>query len=176
MTERTGYYGRGSVFARHDGVDRDGRLSIPCIKRSVRAAARLEGFSAPFEVNVLITNDEGIRKINRAYRGVDAPTDVLSFPMHIFIPGGPGETERGEDQYHRAVDPNTGVVLLGDIVMSAEQVIRQSGRYGNSRERETAYLTVHSVLHLLGYDHTDEAVNKKIMRAREKEIMRYLET
>lgn len=181
------------VYARHSGVSRGDRLSIPLIKRCIRAAARCEGVDVPFEVSVLVTNDEGIRALNSEFRNTDSPTDVLSFPMHDIVPaevqepagvtrskresGNAGLPGKGGEagSFSALADPNTGVLQLGDIVMSAERVIEQAGRFGHSTQYETAYLTVHSVLHLLGYDHIDEAEQKKRMRTREKEIMSRIE-
>ena len=158
----TGY----RIYARHSGVSISDRLSIPLIKRAVREALRLEGVDKPCEVSVLITNDQGIRGINREFRGIDEPTDVLSFPMIDFSP--PGWTDPGPG----AEDPDTGLIPLGEIVLSADRVIKQAHEHRQTRERETTYLTVHSVLHLLGYDHTDEAEGKRKMREREKLIMK----
>ena len=152
------------IFARHNKVDAEKRLSIANIKNCVRASLQSESVDVPCEVSVLITNDAGIRKINREYRNIDAPTDVLSFPMYELVPG--------NFQAPEAVnDTESGVLLLGDIVISAERVHEQAKTFGHSIERETAYLTVHSVLHLLGYDHTDEAEDKRSMRAREEAIL-----
>jgi len=137
---------RHRIYARHSGVAAGSRLSIPLIKSCIRETLRLEGVDMPREVSVLITDDDGIREINLAFRGMDKPTDVLSFPMDE-----PG--------------------ILGDIVISAERVDSQAREYGQSRERETAYLVIHSVLHLLGYDHIDEAAEKRKMRRREEEIL-----
>jgi probable rRNA maturation factor len=138
------------------------RLSIPLIKRCIRETLRLEGVDMPCEVSVLITDDAGIRGINREFREIDKPTDVLSFPAQELVPGefAPGET-----------DLNTGLMPLGDIILSAQRVDAQAQEYGQSRERETAYLVIHSVLHLLGYDHVDEAAEKRRMRKREEEIL-----
>ena len=156
------------IYARHSGVAAGDRLSIPLIKRCVREALRIEGVDLSCEVSVLITCDEGIREINREFRGIDKPTDVLSFPMQTFSP--PGWDKYGID----LTDQDTGAVMLGDIILSAQHVIRQAHEQTHSREQETAYLTVHSVLHLLGYDHTDEAEGKRQMREREKAIMKQL--
>jgi len=142
------------------------RLSIPLIKHCIRTVLLLEGVDIPCEVSVLITHDRGIRTINRDFRGIDEPTDVLSFPMQSFSP--PGWDNHGAG----LVDPESGLLPLGEIVLSAERLDEQSLGFGHSRAQETAYLTVHSVLHLLGYDHTDEAENKRLMREREKKIMR----
>ena len=153
------------VYARHSGVKKDDMLSVGLIKRVVRETLRLEGVDKPCEVSVLITNERKIRGINREFRGQDAPTDVLSFPMLELSK--PGWSDPGEG----AVDPGTCLIPLGEIVLSAERVVIQAREYMQTRERETAYLTVHSVLHLLGYDHVDEASGKRRMREREKLIM-----
>ena len=123
----------------------------------------------PCEVSVLITDDKSIQAINREFRGVDAPTDVLSFPMVVFPTPGWAAPDA------QAIVTETGLLSLGDIVLSARRVAQQAREYAQSRERETAYLTVHSVLHLLGYDHVDEAEGKRDMREREEEIMREIE-
>ena len=115
---------------------------------------------------MLITDDRGIREVNRGYRGIDKPTDVLSFPMQEISSPGAFEFDPG------ALDPETGILPLGDIILSAERVYEQAREYGHTLARETAYLTVHSVLHLLGYDHIDEAEGRKKMRAREDAIMK----
>jgi probable rRNA maturation factor len=153
------------IYARHSGVRIEDRLSIPLIKRCVSAALCFEGVDLPCEVSVLITGDRGIREINREYRGVDKPTDVLSFPMQAFSP--PGWAAPSPD----ATCPETGLIPLGEIILSAERVGSQACEYGQTRERETAYLAIHSVLHLLGYDHVDEAEEKKKMRNCEDAIM-----
>ena len=133
------------------------------LDRVIPAALEAEGVEAPCEVNVLLTDDEGIREINRDMREVDAPTDVLSFPMFDLTPG---------DKPDQAdADPATGLVPLGDICISLERTRAQAEEYGHSEARETAYLAVHSILHLLGYDHLDEGVMKAQMRAREEEIL-----
>ena len=128
------------------------------VKRSIRAALECEEFGYdPVLVSVTFTDNAGIREKNREFRGIDAPTDVLSFPMYDFRRGeGPGPGE---------------ICELGDIVLSLERAAEQAEDFGHSFERETAFLTVHSVLHLLGYDHVDEGPMKKQMSAREKLIM-----
>ncbi|MFA7636691.1 MAG: rRNA maturation RNase YbeY [Monoglobales bacterium] len=117
-----------------------------------------EDFNDDCEISVVITDNEGIREINRDYRNIDAPTDVLSFPQYEF------ESPAGFKE------KPTPPVMLGDIVISKERLILQAEEIGNSFEDELSYLTVHSVLHLLGYDHIEED-DKKIMRAREKLII-----
>ena len=138
--------------------------SAALIRRAVRTALRCEGVTVPCEVDVLLTDDEGIHAINLDMRGVDAPTDVLSFPAFSYVPGQP-PTEDAD------ADPMTGLTPLGDMAISMERVAAQAKEYGHSRSRELAYLAVHSVLHLLGYDHLDEGPQKRLMRSREEAIM-----
>ncbi len=142
------------------GVDEDLRSFL---RRVIRAALDAEGVDAPCEVNVLVTNDTGIRRVNLDMREVDAPTDVLSFPMFELVPG---DKPSEED-----ADPATGLVPLGDMCISLERVHAQAKEYGHSNRRELAYLAVHSVLHLLGYDHLDEGPMKAQMRGREEALM-----
>ena len=131
----------------------------------IPAALAAEGVDFPWEVDVLFTDDEGIRAINREQRGVDAPTDVLSFPMFQLEPGAPPTLDQVE------ADPGTGLVPLGDMVISLERAKAQGEEYGHGTQREMAYLAVHSALHLLGYDHLDEGPQKARMRAREEAIL-----
>ena len=138
--------------------------SAALIRRAIRTALQCEGVAVPCEVDVLLTDDAGIREINRDMRGVDAPTDVLSFPAFPYVPGQPPADDSD-------ADPMTGLTPLGDMAISLERVKVQAAEYGHSRSRELAYLTVHSVLHLLGYDHLDEGEQKRQMRAREEAIM-----
>lgn len=133
------------------------------IRRVIRTALAAEGVDFPCEVDVLLTNDSGIHAINREMRQVDRPTDVLSFPEFDLTPG---ELPGPED-----ADPGTGLVPLGDMVISMEHVAAQAREYGHSKRRELAYLAVHSALHLLGYDHLDEGPQKARMRAREEAIL-----
>ena len=142
------------------------------IRRVIRTALAMQGVDFPCEVDVLVTSDAGIHQINLDMRQVDRPTDVLSFPMFDLSPGfpefdlTPGELPGAED-----ADPGTGLVPLGDMVLSMERVQAQAKEYGHSNRRELAYLVVHSVLHLLGYDHLDEGPMKAPMREREESIM-----
>ena len=153
------------VTVRHYGVKPADRLSIPLIKRCVKTALNAEKVSRPCDVSILITDDSGICDINSQFRGICKPTDVLSFPMLDFET--PGWTDPGD----KAADLETGLIPLGEVILSAERVAEQARKYGNSGDRETAYLIIHSVLHLLGYDHTDEAEEKKLMREREEDIL-----
>ena len=137
------------------------------IRRVIRTALEAEGVTLPCEVDVLVTSDSGIHELNLAQRGVDAPTDVLSFPA---LELRPGEKPTAED-----ADPGTGLVPLGDMALSYERVAAQAKEYGHSNRRELAYLVTHSVLHLLGYDHLDEGEQKALMRAHEEAVMDKLE-
>ena len=112
------------------------------IRKVIRTALTAEGVDFPCEVDVLLTNDSGIHAINREMRQVDRPTDVLSFPEFDLTPG---QLPGAED-----ADPGTGLVPLGDMVISMERVAAQAREYGHSNRRELSYLVVHSVLHLLG--------------------------
>ena len=129
------------------------------MKNAVATVLECENKLFDCEISVVITNNEGIREINRDYRNIDSPTDVLSFPQYEF-----------ESPSVFLSEPSQPI-MLGDIVISKERIIVQAEEIGHSFENELTYLTIHSVLHLLGYDHmTDE--DKKIMRAREKHIVR----
>lgn len=137
------------------------------VRRAAMAALAAEGVDTPCEIDVLLTDDAAIHTINREQRGVDRATDVLSFPMNELSPG----------QFDPDVcewDYENDRALLGDMVISMERCAAQAAEFGHSFEHEVSYLTVHSVLHLLGYDHVDEAAQKRQMRAREKEIMQRL--
>ena len=137
------------------------------IRRCIDATLHAEGVSVDCEVNVLVTNDRGIHAINKASRNIDKPTDVLSFPMFDLTPS------ELPDEYD--ADPATGLIPLGDMCLSMERVMAQAKEYGHSNRRELAYLVVHSVLHLLGYDHLDEGAEKAKMRGREEAIMTLLQ-
>ena len=136
------------------------------LKAVIPAALAAEGVALPCEINVLLTGDEGIRQINLEQRGVDRATDVLSFPMFDFSPGTP-PGDGAED----LLDPGSGLLPLGDMVLSVDRIRAQAAEYGHSERREACYLAVHSVLHLLGYDHLDEGAMKEQMRAREEAIL-----
>ena len=137
------------------------------LRKVIRAALAAEGVELPCEIDVSITDNAGIRLINADMRGEDAPTDVLSFPMFDLKPG--------DKPSERDADPATGLVPLGDMCISLERAKAQAKEYGHSARRELAYLAVHSVLHLLGYDHMDEGPMKAQMREREETILAELE-
>lgn len=123
------------------------------IREAVNETLLTEEFDRTCEVSVAVVNEEHIRSLNARFRQVDAVTDVLSFPD--------GST-----------DPDTGVVLLGDVVLCARRAKEQADNFGHPFERELAYLTCHSILHLLGYDHVDSEADEKIMRNKQTEVMR----
>ncbi len=141
----------------------------PLLTRVITAALAAEHVPIPCGVDVLLTTDEGIREINLEQRQIDAATDVLSFPMLELTPGTPPDGT-GEDE----LDPETGLCPLGDMVISVDRAKAQAEEFGHSVQREIAYLAVHSVLHLLGYDHLDEGPQKARMRAREEAILEEL--
>ena len=141
------------------------RLTVSTIiKKCIQAVLDAEGIRVPCEINILVTNDQGIHVINKTSRGIDRPTDVLSFPMFQLEPGNP---PRDWSAYR---DPDSGRVPLGDMCISMERAVAQAQEFGHSTRREIGYLTIHSMLHLLGYDHLDEGPMKKQMRIREETI------
>lgn len=134
------------------------------IRKCIDAALDAENITVPCEINVLITNDQGIQGINRVSRSIDKPTDVLSFPMFQLEAGNPPQDWFGY------IDPESGRCPLGDMAISLERATKQAEEFGHSVRREVGYLTIHSVLHLLGYDHLDEGPQKAQMRSREEAI------
>ena len=130
------------------------------IRRSVIAALDYEGYSNDCEVSVTLTDNEGIHALNKQYRSIDAPTDVLSFPLVEY-----------ENTEEPPVDEAT---MLGDIVISLERAEEQAEEFGHSFEREVSFLTVHSMLHLLGYDHVNSEEEEEEMRSRQRDIMKAL--
>ena len=141
------------------------RLPIAAnIKTCINAVLKQEGVPVKCEINVLVTDDKGIQTINRTSRNIDKPTDVLSFPMFELAPGElPGDWTPFQD-------PDTGLVPLGDMCISLERAVAQAQEFGHTTRRDVGYLTIHSMLHLLGYDHLDEGPQKRQMRAREEAI------
>ena len=129
------------------------------VRRCCNAVLKLEKFEGPAEISVTFTDNAGTRELNRQYRDKDIDTDVLSFPM-------------GENGVYD-VDMETGAKILGDVVISMEKARDQAERFGHSFQREVGYLTAHSVLHLLGYDHV-EKLEKVRMREKEELVMEQL--
>ncbi|MBE6830574.1 MULTISPECIES: rRNA maturation RNase YbeY [Eubacteriales] len=130
------------------------------VRRCCNAVLRMEKFGSPAEISVTFVNNEQIHELNRQYRGKDVPTDVLSFPM-------------GENGVYD-INHSTGAKILGDIVISMEKAVEQAERYGHSLEREVGYLSVHSMLHLLGYDHENGGIQRVHMREKEELVMTQL--
>lgn len=129
------------------------------LKKAVVTALEYENFGRDAELSLSFVTNEEIRELNSEYRGVDRPTDVLSFPMID------GDADEGD------IDMYSGAVVLGDIIISAEKAVEQAEAYGHSVERELAFLAVHSVLHLLGYDHERSPEEEKDMFERQEKIL-----
>ena len=148
------------------------QLGIPyeeIINEVVCASLDYEGCPYEAEVNVLLTDDEDIRQINKEYREIDRATDVLSFPMADY--DSPSDFDRLEDMASDYFNPETGELLLGDIVISVDKVKEQAEKYGQSETRELAFLVAHSMLHLCGYDHmVDE--ERLVMEKKQEEILK----
>lgn len=138
---------------RQDYIKVDELITQELVK-VIKTCLELEGLDLETEISVSFVNNEEIKILNRDFRGVDKETDVLSFPI--------------DDDFQ------IGIILLGDIIISTQKAIEQAGEYGHSVQRELAYLTAHSMLHLMGYDHLKDS-DKEIMRKKEKEIMKKLE-
>ena len=142
------------------------------IRKVVLGALDYEECPYEAEVSVLLTDNAGIHEINRVNRGIDAPTDVLSFPMAEYP--APGDFSRlEEDESYDCFHPETGELMLGDIVISLDKVKEQAEAYGHSRLRELAFLTAHSMLHLMGYDHMEEE-ERLVMEERQRGLMEML--
>ena len=134
------------------------------IRKCIEATLEAEKISVPCEINVMVTDDVGIHGVNLASRNIDKPTDVLSFPMFALEPGNP------PTDWEDYLDVETGLCPLGDMCISLERATAQAKEFGHSVKREVGYLTIHSMLHLLGYDHLDEGPMKRQMREREEAI------
>ena len=130
------------------------------VRRCCNAVLRLEEFGAPAEISVTFVDNKKIHEFNKQYRHKDAPTDVLSFPM-------------GENGVYD-INHDTGARILGDIVISMEKAVEQAERFDHSLDREVGYLTAHSVLHLLGYDHERGGIDRVRMREKEEQVMTQL--
>ena len=145
--------------------DRQKKIKIPSgtrllVRRACKATLKFENFPYPAEVSVLFVDDDAIHRLNKEYRDVDRSTDVLSFPLN----------ESGNYE----ISPETGCVALGDIVISIEHAQAQADEFEHSFEREMAYLTVHSMLHLLGYDHEAGGLEQVRMREKEEGVLKQL--
>ncbi len=146
-------------------IDKQKKIKLPTgtrllIRKSCTATLEAEGFTDSAEVDVSLVTDEQIRELNFQFRNIDSSTDVLSFPL-------------GQDGLYDT-NPATGAKMLGDIVISVEHALKQADLYGHGIEREVAFLTVHSMLHLLGYDHVNGGLEQTIMREKEESILERL--
>ena len=156
--------------------EEEGNLTLPFACESLAARvveAALNYVDCPYEaeVNLLLTMNDEIHEMNQHFRGIDRATDVLSFPMIDYIEAGNFDFLEEAMEYF---DPETGELVLGDIVISKEKVISQAKEYGHSIEREYAFLIAHSMLHLFGYDHMEEA-ERITMEEKQKEILEQLQ-
>lgn len=143
-------------------TDNQKKIKLPTgtrllIRKACIATLKLDGFEDSAEVNVTLVNDQMIREMNKQYRNIDASTDVLSFTL--------GENGKYDE------NPETGAKMLGDIVISVEHALSQADMYAHGIEREIAFLTVHSMLHLIGYDHEKGGLEKTIMREKEEQVL-----
>ena len=143
-------------------TDKQKKIKLPTgtrllVRKSCIATLEEENFDGPAEVEVTFVNDEQIKKLNSEFRNIESSTDVLSFPL-------------GVDGVYD-INPETGAKMLGDVVISVEHALYQADLYGHGIEREIAFLTVHSMLHLLGYDHVNGGLEQTIMREKEENIL-----
>lgn len=137
------------------------------MKKVIEQVLDYEGCPYEVEINIVITDNEEIRAVNAEYRQIDRATDVLSFPMISYdVPGDFSKVEEDNTLFH----PETGELLLGDIMISIDKVYEQAEQYGHSVERELGFLTAHSMLHLCGYDHMEEE-ERNAMEQKQREIM-----
>lgn len=143
-------------------ITKQKKITVPTgtkllIRKACNATLKLENFEESAEVDVSLVDDAAIREINNEHRNIDSATDVLSFPL-------------GENGIYDK-NPQTGAVMLGDIVISVETALKQADLYGHGIEREIAFLTVHSMLHLLGYDHINGGLEQTVMREKEEAVL-----
>jgi probable rRNA maturation factor len=156
--------------------EEEGSLTLPLeceelAKKVIEAAIDYEDCPYETEVNLLLTMNEEIHQMNMEFREIDRPTDVLSFPMVDYDE--PGQFDFLEDAFEY-FHPESGELMLGDIVISKEKVVEQAAEYGHSIEREYAFLIAHSMLHLFGYDHMEDE-ERAVMESKQKEILERLQ-
>ncbi len=137
-------------------------------KQVVKGCLEYAGFPFEAEVNLTLTDNQGIWEINKSHRDIDRPTDVLSFPMLEY--DRPGDFSFIDEEDDFFFNPDSGDVMLGDIVISVDKVREQAKAYGHSEKREFAFLITHSMLHLFGYDHM-EAEEASVMEEKQREIL-----
>ena len=158
-------------------VEDESRMTLPGVdlegtaRQVIEAALDFEGCPYETEVSLLLTDNEGIRVLNREHRGMDRPTDVLSFPMLHFET--PADFSEAETEEADCFNPESGELVLGDIVISEDKVLEQAQAYGHSVQREFAFLIAHSVLHLTGYDHIGEE-ERLVMEQKQRDILEKL--
>ena len=145
-------------------LEEEKQLHIEALLKSVLdQGLRSEAITAPVEISITITTAEAVHQLNREYRGIDRTTDVLSFPLVEFDDG-----DRNESILNSEWDPVEESVMLGDIVINYEQALAQAEEYGHSADRELAFLTAHSLLHLLGYDHREPEEEQTMQEHQER--------
>lgn len=154
-------------------MEEEGSIRLPLdtqetAARVIEKALEYEGCPYEAEVNLLLTTDSEIQAMNRSFRGIDAPTDVLSFPLVEYDT--PGDFSKAEECVEEMFDPESGELLLGDIVISKDRVLKQAQDYGHSPKREFAFLIAHSMLHLFGYDHMADD-ERAVMEQKQREIL-----
>lgn len=141
------------------------------INQVVEKSLDVENCPYEVELNVILTDNEGIKEINQEYRGVDAPTDVLSFPLIDYVT--PSDFSHVEEEADSYFNPETGELLLGDIIISVEKVLSQAEEYGHSPKRELAFLVAHSMMHLFGYDHMEDE-ERLVMEKKQEYVLNEL--
>lgn len=154
-------------------IEEEGGRALPfdveeTARSVVEAALEMEECPYEAEVSLLLTTDEEIHKMNLEFRQIDRATDVLSFPMLEYET--PGDLSGIDEEREELFDPESGELILGDIVISKDKVLSQAEQYGHSPKREYAFLIAHSMLHLFGYDHMEEE-ERRIMEERQRRIM-----
>ena len=168
------YNGGKAVIAMESSTESEVDSAVSKINRILKEGtledliAQLPKEAGEAEVNLTLTDNEGIHEINRMYRQIDAPTDVLSFPMLSYEQA--GDFSALEEDYEDNFNPDTGEIMLGDIVISVDRVREQAAAYGHSERREFAFLIVHSMLHLFGYDHMTPE-DAAVMEPKQRQIL-----
>ena len=158
------------TFYVENEVDADFGFDIEELANSVaNTVLKMEGCAAELEVGLTITDSRGIHELNKEFRGIDAPTDVLSFPNVSYEKAGDFSVLIGE-QLVDLLDPDTGKIMFGDIVINEDRVRSQAEDYGHSIKREFAFLVAHSMLHLCGYDHMEEE-EAKVMEKKQEDVL-----
>ncbi len=157
------------AFYVENETDRELPFSVEETVRTVcEAVLREEDCPCEAQVNLVLTDNEGIREVNRQTRGIDKPTDVLSFPNLTFEREGVFCLDEGSRA--DCFDPDTGELVLGDIMISLDKVLEQADEYGHGSRREFAFLVAHSMLHLCGYDHMEEQ-SARVMEQKQEKIL-----